>query len=400
GPNNSKYTQEIISSLYLRGDAAFFNRRLLLVGGLRAEQTNIKAQGPFADPTGNFRRDASGNFVPRRDAAGNILRDAQGRPLPELIVPVTDALGVSRLTLIDRGQHTRKEYLRLFPNLNASFNLRENLIVRGAYYQSVGRPSFNQYSGGLTVPDTANPASNAAIVVNNAGIKAWTAETYKVRLEYYFERVGQISLGAFRRDIKDFFGSIRFPATPEFLALYSLDPVEYGNFEVATNYNLDSTVRMTGFEFDYRQALTFLPPWAQGVQVFFNASSLRTIGDGAANFAGFVPRSGSWGWSLTRPKYILRMNWNYRGAARESLIGVSPRSIAPATYNWEAKRLYLDVTAEYNLRKNLTLFANMRNINAATQDTKVYGPDTPDYAKFRQRVDYGAAWTFGVRGSY
>ncbi|MGH8018104.1 MAG: hypothetical protein ACREIA_07410, partial [Opitutaceae bacterium] len=183
-------------------------------------------------------------------------------------------------------------------------------------------------------------------------------------------------------------------------ALYSLDPVEYGNFEVATNYNLDSTVRMTGFEFDYRQALTFLPSWAQGVQVFFNASSLRTIGDGAANLAGFVPRSGSWGWSLTRPRYTLRMNWNYRGAARESLIAASPRSIAPGTYNWEAKRLYLDVTAEYNLRKNLTLFANMRNVNDQTQDSKVYGPDTPDYAKFRQRVDYGAAWTFGLRGSY
>ena len=36
--------------------------------------------------------------------------------------------------------------------------------------------------------------------------------------------------------------------------------------------------------------------------------AIRATGEGAANFAGFIPRSGSWGWSLTRPKYVLRMN--------------------------------------------------------------------------------------------
>ena len=43
----------------------------------------------------------------------------------------------------------KKEYLRLFPSLNASYNLRENLIARASVYQSVGRPNFVQYSGGV-----------------------------------------------------------------------------------------------------------------------------------------------------------------------------------------------------------------------------------------------------------
>jgi hypothetical protein len=126
---------------------------------------------------------------------------------------------------------------------------------------------------------------------------------------------------------------------------------------------------------------------------------LRATGDGAANFAGYIPRSGSWGWSLNRPKYILRMNWNYRGAQRRGLIAVG-RSIEANTYNWGSKRLYLDVTADYHLRRNLTLFGTMRNINDQTEDSKIYGPNTPDYAKFRQRVDYGSAWTFGLRGTF
>ena len=66
----------------------------------------------------------------------------------------------------------------------------------------------------------------------------------KVRLEYYFEGVGQISFGVFRRDFKNFFGNTVFQATPEFLALYGLDPTEFSPYEVSTQYNIPGRVRM------------------------------------------------------------------------------------------------------------------------------------------------------------
>jgi hypothetical protein len=204
----SKISKEIVSAAYLRGDVSLFDRRLKLVGGLRAEQTNVKAAGPLTDLTRNFQRDAS----------GQVIRNPNGTPV--LIVPTSDALGVSQLTFIDRGAKTRKEYLRFFPSINASYNLRENWIARAAYYQSVGRPNFIQYSGGITLPDTdLLPATNNRIVVNNAGIKAWQAQTFNVRLEHYFEGVGQISVGAFRREFENFFGNNTFNAKPELLAL-------------------------------------------------------------------------------------------------------------------------------------------------------------------------------------
>ena len=350
----------------------------------------MKASGPLTDPTRAFQRDAS----------GNVLRGPTGTAL--LIVPTNAGLPYSELTYIDRGQKTQKEYLRLFPNLNVSYLLRENLTARFAYYQSVGRPDFNQYAGGLTLPDTSVPVTaNTVISVNNAGIKAWSAETYKVRLEYYFERVGALNIGAYQRDFKNFFGSVRVPATPAFLALYDLDPDEYGFYDVTTNHNLSTTVRMTGLEIDYKQALTFLPQWARGVQAFANASTNRATGDGSANFAGFTPLTVNWGASLTRPKFAVRLNWNYRAPQRRGLIGVNlNNSIEPSTYNWGSKRLYTDVNADYNIRRNLTAFVNMRNVADQTEDSKIYGPNTPDYAKFRQRVDYGSAWSIGLRGSF
>jgi len=386
----SKYAEELISSAYLRGDLALLNRRLKFVGGLRAEQTNIDGEGPLTAPELAFQRDAN----------GNVRRDANNRPL--LIVPATPAsLAYSQLTLIDRGAHTQKEYLRLFPSLNASYSLRENLIARAAYYTSVGRPNFNQYVGGVTLPDPDVIPGNtnaSRIVVNNAGIKAWSAQTVKLRLEYYFEGVGQISIGGFRREFENFFGSTIFPATPEFLALYDIDADTYGRYEVSTQYNLPGKTRMTGFEFDYKQALTFLPHWARGVQVFANATAIRTKADDDANFSGYVPRSYNWGVSLSRPKYSVRLNWNYRGLSRGN--PMPGRSLQPGTFNWSSKILGMDVQADYSVRRWLSVFAAFRNIGDATNDTKIHGPETPEIARFRQRTTYGSLWSFGVRGTF
>jgi hypothetical protein len=164
------------------------------------------------------------------------------------------------------------------------------------------------------------------ISVNNPTIKAWSAETFKVRVEYYFEGIGTINLGGYRREFTNFFASTRVLVTPEFLSLYSLDPDEYGDYEVTTNHNLTEKVDMTGFEFDYKRSLNFLPHWARGIQVFANASAQRAP-DGISRNFNFVRRSGSWGFSVSRPKFTYRMNWNYREPQRRGLIAVA-RSIA------------------------------------------------------------------------
>jgi iron complex outermembrane recepter protein len=383
----SKLSKELISSAYLRGDLGLLERRLKLVGGLRAEQTNIDGEGPLTDPSRAFLRTSS----------GAIVRDAQGRPV--LAVPTTPALPYSQVTFIDRGAKTQKEYLRLFPSLNASYNIRENLIARAAVYTSVGRPNFAQYVNGVTLPDPESAPSNTnRIVVNNAGIKAWSANSTKLRLEYYFEGVGQVSVGAFRRDFKNFFGSTTFPATPEFLSLYDIDAATYGRYDVATQYNLPGKVRMEGAEFDYKQALTFLPSWARGVQVFANATLIRATGDENANFADFVPRSYNGGFSLSREKFNVRFNWNYRGLSRGS--PVTGRSIDPGTFSWTSKLLFRDIQGEYYVTRRIAVFAAFRNVGDATNDTQIYGPNTPEVAQFRQRTTYGSLWSFGVKGSF
>jgi hypothetical protein len=124
----------------------------------------------------------------------------------------------------------------------------------------------------------------------------------------------------------------------------------------------------------------------------------RATGVNAGQFAGFYPKSGNWGISLTRETYNVRLNWNYLGRARRG--PVTGRSIEPGTFTWGSKRSYIDVTAERSLGRRFALFANLRNVNDPTDDVEIHGPSTPAAAQFRQRAEFGSLWTFGVKGSF
>ncbi|MBI5770449.1 MAG: carboxypeptidase regulatory-like domain-containing protein [Verrucomicrobia bacterium] len=384
--NLSKRAEEKISAGYVRFDAAFFERRLNITTGLRAEQTNIDAYGPLNNPV------------------GNLQKDAQGRPIRGTTIFPAASLDARKLILLERGAHVQKEYLRYFPSLNANYSIRPNLIARGAYYWSVGRPDFNQYAGGVTLPDlTATPDPNTAagrITVNNVGIKPWKAESYKLRLEYYFEKVGQVSIGGFRRTFSNFWRQQQVTPTPEFYENFGIDPTTYGNYQFFTDVNQPGTYTLNGFETDYRQALTFLPNWARGVQVFGNVSLIHESGAvlGSTAFAGFVPRVINWGVSLTRPKFNVRVNVNFRG--RQRLGAVTGAGVESGTYRYAAPRRYVDLVGEYHLTRRYSLFMNLRNLNDAWETFEVYGPNTPGYAKLANITDFHPLWTFGVKGRF
>ncbi|PAW65840.1 MAG: hypothetical protein B9S34_09655 [Opitutia bacterium Tous-C1TDCM] len=353
----SKFARERVIAPYLRTDFEFLDQRLKIVAGVRGEKTEVHAQGPLRDP--------------RRSANG-----------------------------IERGSTIEKTYDKLFPSLNASYAFRENLIGRLAAYESIGRPDYNQYAGGLTLPDTsAGDSPTNRIVVNNIDINPWSAKSLVLRLEHYFQGVGVVSVAAFRRDVRNFFGSTVQAATPEFLASYGLDPNAYGRYGVSTQFNIPGTVRFEGVSFNYRQSLTFLPHWARGFEVFANGTSQRAVGDTGGNFAGYIPRSGSAGLSFTRERYNLRVNANHRGRTRLNRVAAGA-SIEPGTFNWQPPSTFVDVIGEYTVRKNLSIYANLRNVTDQGATTEIYGPSTPRHARFFQTTKYGSLWTFGVNWSH
>jgi hypothetical protein len=102
--------------------------------------------------------------------------------------------------------------------------------------------------------------------------------------------------------------------------------------------------------------------------------------------------------SLTRPQYSLRFNWNYRGERRTA--AVTGVGLPADNFTWMPSRLTLDAQADYTFRKRYAVFVILRNATNVPEDNRIYNSLTPSVARFRNRIDYGALWTFGVKGSF
>ena len=83
-------------------------------------------------------------------------------------------------------------------------------------------------------------------------------------------------------------------------------------------------------------------------------------GDAASNFSGYEPRSANWGASLTRPKYVVRLNCTSTSPVRRGSATVGT-GVEPGVYTWTTRVLLIDLIAEYNVYKNIAVFANLRN---------------------------------------
>ena len=155
--------------------------------------------------------------------------------------------------------------------------------------------------------------------------------------------------------------------------------------------------RITGMEFNYRQPLKFLPHWARGVSVRYNITRLHLEGNQLADFSTFISRSENWGISLDRPKFNVRLNWNYRGRQRQAAIAGRAE---PGTFSYAHPRLTMDIDAEYRFTRGLGVFLGARNITGEPFILERYGPNTPPYARRFQRDDYGIAISVGLKGAF
>lgn len=383
--NNSREMSETITAAYIRGDLRLFNNRLWLATGVRFERTDVEGLGPLDDL----------NALYQRDAAGNFILNASG----QRVLISTDSLQQARLRYQERAAYAKSRYDGFYPRLNATFNLTEKLLLRGAYARTIGRPQIGNIVPGVSVsePDAANPT----ITVSNTGLEPWTADSFDLSLESYQIRDGVGSIGVFYKDIKNFFGNVRTLATPETLAEYGLpnDPLFEG-YEISTLVNTgDATVR--GVEFAYRQSLTFLPHWARGVQVFANMTRLDVDGSNVADFSGFNPKTYAGGISLTRPRFFVKFTYNYQGEIRTNTPAPNAANgIPPGTGVYQGEKERIGISAQYSFSKRYAVYLSIVDVTGYVQEMRRYTDDTPDYARSSRLQELGYFTTIGVRGTF
>lgn len=382
---SSREFQETVTAGYVRADARMFKNRLWVVSGVRFEQTDVSGRGPLDDINAQYQRNANGTFV--RNAAG------------QRVLITSDALALRKLRYTERGAHAESDYHGFYPSLNATYNLSDHFVLRGAYARTLGRPDTSFITPGTTVsdPDVANPT----ITVNNPALVPWTADNYDLSIESYNFKGGFGSVGVFQKNIRDFFGSVRTRVTPELLALYGLqNDGSLSNYEIATQDNVGDA-KITGVEFNYRQSLTFLPAWANGFQIFVNATKLRLSGSTTADFTGFNPSKLAGGVNFIRARYFIKLNYSYQGETRRAAVGANAANGIPAgTYNYQGKRARLGISAQYSVSKRLSVYASIMDLGGFELLNRQYAASTPEYARGNRIQELGYYTTLGIKGSF
>ena len=380
----SKKLQEMITAAYVRADVKAFDNRLWLVGGVRFEKTDDEGWGPLDEISATFQKDSNGKLL--RDGAGN------------LIPVVGTALERQMLRYQYRGAHAKKSYYGYYPSLNASFDLKHDLMLRAAYARTIGRPNLGEIIPGQTITDPTLPPERRTITVVNTGLVPWTSDAYDLSLESYHARGGIGTVGVFAKDVKNFFGGVRVPATPALLDQYNIPvafPGEFDGYDIITKQNVGDA-RILGVEFSYKQSLFFLPTWGKNFQIFGNATVLKLSGSNAADFSRYSPRIYNWGVNFARSRFSARMNWHQRPGNRQEPAGTDPT----APKSWSTSRTVVSAEFEYRFTKLLSFYGTANNLFDKPEISQRYGSTTPEYARSTGLNVYGTDFTFGVKGSF
>ncbi len=390
--NNSQFFEETVSSWYGQTEFNLLRSRLRVLTGVRYEKTETEGLGALVNPSAVWARHPDGSFV--RNAAGQRVRRPEAG--------ATNSMEQLRLTHTERGFRAERSYDGYYPSLHLSYNTSENLVFRAAYAKTYGRPNLNSVIPTATVDDAdldeeqlGDPSVvQGNITVTNTGLRPWSADNYDLSVEYYTKNGGLFGAGVFRKEIDDFFASTARIATLADTEMLDLDP-RYVGWLVRTTINAGSAT-VTGFEFNVKQSLRELVSWGRHFSVFVNGTKLDLEGPSEASFNAFTPESLNWGFSYSRRPVTFMAKWNYRGKRR---LGSQP-NLGVGSYEWDDRRLMLDLNLEYQAKPWLIFYAAGQNVLNAHSQTMRYGPETPDYAKNYLRGAFGVGLTLGIKGTF
>lgn len=394
--NNSEKITERVSSAYIQFDGKLLENKLQFVAGARFEKTEDDGEGLLVDPDAIWQRNADGTFVD-----GNPTSPGVQRVLKPGASSNTATLAYVQFTRQERGFKASRQYDDIYPSVHLTYNISDNLIARFAYAKTLGRPDYSNIIPNTTIDeDNDDPINNpGTISIRNTGLQPWTADNFDLSLEYYFAKSGVFSVGAFQKDLKDFWISRSGTVDAALAAELGLDD-RYIGWGVSTTVN-GGDARISGVEFNFVRTLDMLPDWGRHFTVSANGTLLHLEGERGADFRGFIPKAGNFSLSWNKRPISARVNFNYRGRQRLSAqTGAQYGGRAGNFYEYYDSRYNIDVNFEYTFSKRVRFFANARNILNQPQILERHSPTSALYATEFRQEEFGVQYAVGVKGTW
>jgi TonB-dependent receptor len=289
---------------------------------------------------------------------------------------------------------TRRElqggYRKSFPSIHLTQDLAANWKARLSWSTSFGRPPLNNLLPNQTINEAAQ-----TLTVNNPSLLPQTARNWDASLEYYFEPAGNVTVGWFHKEIRDFIVSGIASGTIGTGRDNGYDG-EYGGFTRLSSANA-GTAYVQGWEISYQQQFTFLPGLLKGLGASINLTALEAHGDYGGrgrregrDVEGFVPRIGN-----------VSLFWRHRGFSSRVIVNHTGESITeftegqPARSRYLSSRTVINAGVGYQFRPSLTFSVDVNNLTNSPQSAYRGVPDRMQFKLFG-----GTTVTAGVNGRF
>lgn len=263
------------------------------------------------------------------------------------------------------------DYSDVLPSLNMVYDLRKDLILRGAISKAMARQTFDLLSPAFTVDGTVLTKATAG----NPLLKPVHANQAEFGAEWYFSDASMLSATAFVKQLDTFTYKSDKP-----------EVVDGKNYTVTRPQNADNGADIKGFEVQWQQAFgntgfgavfnyTFTDAKAGSVS---GAPGLKVLGNSRDQFnaSAYYEKDG----------ISTRLSYNYRS---ESFGGqtMGGQVVNSAYGQWDA-------TASYDVTPKISIFATAVNItNALVRSNTTDGLPLGVY-------ENGARYSIGVRAKF
>lgn len=275
-------------------------------------------------------------------------------------------------------------YDNLLPGLHVRYDLRDDLVLRGAWTNTIGRPDFSA----ITARESLSfDGAQAVLSRGNPDLKPRESRGFDVSLEYY-PKDGVIALGLFHKDIDN-----------EIFTLTSSEVLDLGigrGIEAVdvTQPRNASSAKLQGLEFGWQQMLSFLPAPFDGLGFNLNATVLDSefvflTTAGARETGFFMQPDFTANQTLFYQKgpFEVRLTHNYLGGFLETINDTIPN----ADQYWMGRHTY-DANVTWRFSDSLTFFASGENLSGSDRRENT----GPGKRFLQERGDYGRTWWIGL----
>ena len=301
-----------------------------------------------------------------------------------------DPVGSAARDYANTRRELHGDYTKSFPSVHLTHDVTRQIKARLSWSTSFGRPSMSN----LLPNETANETAST-LTVNNPSLLPMLATNWDATLDYYFEPVGNLSVGWFHKTLNDYIVSGIDGGTIGTGANNGFDG-EYGGFTLLTSANA-GTAYVQGWEISYQQQFTFLPGLLKGLSFAANYTQLDTHGDfgetvsrSSGQVAGFIPRTANFS-----------LSWRHRAISSRVLVNHTGRYLTTYSATSAAANVYRDnrtitnVGVGYQLRPTVSLNVDVNNLFNEPQRLYRYIPD-----RMRDIYIPGTSVTFSVSGQF